>query len=73
MKKIRKGTTRTGEKERRPQCGECECIKLKMGRSDLDKLELAHPKRPEAASRHKMIKGRPYFDKLGLAFYLKNP
>lgn len=47
LKRIREGTTLQGEKERRPQCGDSQCIK--------------------------MIKGRPYFDKLGLAFYLKNP
>ena len=39
---------------------------MKNGRSDFDKLELAHPERPVAAPRHKMKNGRPYFDKLGL-------
>jgi hypothetical protein len=53
--------------------GEYRCItdKMKMGRSDLDKLELA-PGRPEAGPDI-MKNGRPYFDKLGLAIFLKNP
>jgi hypothetical protein len=46
---------------------------MKMGRSDFDKLELAHPEGVEPLPRHKMKNGRPHFDKMGLAIFLKNP
>jgi hypothetical protein len=46
---------------------------MKMGRSDFDKLELAHPEWPVAVPRHKMKMGRSDFDKLELAHFLKNP
>jgi hypothetical protein len=57
FEKMRKGTTAKGEKERlwkgRGKRGRrpLQRHKMKMGRSDFDKLELAHPKWPEAISK----------------------